>query len=149
MATAAAASQGHAGDAQKNGPAAGSAHVKTDTARGFFHKIHEDVQNTDQYVHTWDGELYLEYHRGTYTSQAYNKKMNRGLENKLAQTECLSSIAYILGGNYDQEGINDSWELYCCISSTILFGLLHSWGLRGLAQKLWGRSKGRCRAEQP
>lgn len=54
--------------------------------------------------------LYLEYHRGTYTSQAYNKKMNRRLENKLAQTECLSSIAYILGGSYDQEAINDSWE---------------------------------------
>ncbi|RAQ22707.1 alpha-mannosidase [Hydrogeniiclostridium mannosilyticum] len=88
----------------------GLPHVKTDTAREFFHKIHEDVQNTDQYVHTWDGELYLEYHRGTYTSQAYNKKMNRRLENKLAQTECLSSIAYILGGSYDQEAINDSWE---------------------------------------
>ena len=38
------------------------------------------MKETDQYVHTWDGELYLEYHRGTYTSQGYNKRMNRKME---------------------------------------------------------------------
>src|SRR5699024_3929207 len=52
----------------------------------------------------------LEYHRGTYTSQAYNKKTNRHMENKLAQIEWLSSVAYILGGEYAQQELNDSWE---------------------------------------
>lgn len=56
------------------------------------------------------GELYLEYHRGTYTSQAYNKKTNRHMENKLVQTEWLSSLAYILGGGYAGQELNDSWE---------------------------------------
>lgn len=88
----------------------GLPNVKTTKAGDFFRKMHENVDNTDRYVHTWDGELYLEYHRGTYTSQAYNKKTNRHLENKLAQTEWLSSLAYILGGNYAQQDIHDSWE---------------------------------------
>lgn len=52
----------------------GLPHVKSVQAGEFFRKLHENVENTDRYVHTWDGELYLEYHRGTYTSQAYNKK---------------------------------------------------------------------------
>lgn len=88
----------------------GLPNVKTTKAGDFFRKMHENVDNTDRYVHTWDGELYLEYHRGTYTSQAYNKRTNRHLENKLAQTEWLSSLAYILGGNYAQQDIHDSWE---------------------------------------
>ncbi len=88
----------------------GVPNVKTSTAGGFLKKIHSDVANTDRYVHTWDGELYLEYHRGTYTTQGYNKKMNRYLENKLAQIEWLSSIAYILGGEYAEKELHDAWE---------------------------------------
>ena len=30
--------------------------------------MHENVEKTDRYVPVWDGELYLEYHRGTYLS---------------------------------------------------------------------------------
>ncbi len=88
----------------------GVPHVKQTTAREFFEKIHQDVESTDRYVHTWDGELYLEYHRGTYTTQAYNKKMNRYLENKLAQVEWLSSLAYIMGANYAEKELTEAWE---------------------------------------
>lgn len=48
--------------------------VKTGRAAEYFERLNETIDATDEYVHTWDGELYLEYHRGTYTSQAYNKK---------------------------------------------------------------------------
>ncbi|MBS6196691.1 MAG: alpha-mannosidase [Clostridiales bacterium] len=88
----------------------GLPNVKTTQAGEFFRKIHKNIEDTDRYVHTWDGELYLERHRGTYTSQAYNKKTNRRMENKLAQIEWLSSMAYILGGDYAQQELNDSWE---------------------------------------
>ena len=40
--------------------------LETSTAGEFFRDLKETVKNTDRYVHTWDGELYLEYHRGTY-----------------------------------------------------------------------------------
>ncbi len=88
----------------------GVPNVKPLQAGEFFRKIHNDVDNTDRYVHTWDGELYLEYHRGTYTTQGYNKKMNRYLEHKLAQVEWLSSVAYVLGGDYAKEQLHDAWE---------------------------------------
>lgn len=88
----------------------GLPHVKSGTAGAFFRKIHENVENTDRYVHTWDGELYLEYHRGTYTSQAYNKKTNRRMENKLLQAEWLSSLAWCLSGDYPKEALHESWE---------------------------------------
>lgn len=40
----------------------------------------------------WIGELYLELHRGTLTTQAYNKKMNRWCERKLREVEALYSL---------------------------------------------------------
>lgn len=88
----------------------GLPNVKPSRAGDFFKKIHKNVEDTDRYVHTWDGELYLEYHRGTYTSQSYNKKTNREMELKLAQIEWLSSLAYVLGGEYAQKELHDSWE---------------------------------------
>lgn len=38
----------------------------------------------------WSGELYLEYHRGTYTSQAWLKQANRALEGALRTAEWLT-----------------------------------------------------------
>lgn len=40
----------------------------------------------------WRGELYLEIHRGTYTSQAHTKTWNRRLEYALRETEIVSSL---------------------------------------------------------
>lgn len=88
----------------------GIPNVKTSRAGEFFKRIHEKVENTDRYVHTWDGELYLEYHRGTYTTQAYNKKTNRYLENYLAQNEWLAALAYILGNDFSGQALYDGWE---------------------------------------
>ncbi len=67
--------------------------VETGRADEYFERLNHSINKTDQYVHTWDGELYLEYHRGTYTSQAYNKRMNRKLELKYRETEWLSILA--------------------------------------------------------
>ena len=85
---------------------------KVETARptDFFRRVHEKIENTDQYVPVWDGELYLEYHRGTYTSQAYNKKMNRRMEFGLAAAEWLSSMAKLAGGSYDQDALVEDWR---------------------------------------
>ena len=72
--------------------------------------LHEDMETTDRPVPVWDGELYLEFHRGTYTSQAYNKKMNRKLEFGLAQTEYLSVLSFLRGGEYEQETFRTLWQ---------------------------------------
>lgn len=54
-------------------------------ARGFF----LDLEKRQAELASWTGELYLEYHRGTYTTQARTKKNNRRLENDLRATEAL------------------------------------------------------------
>lgn len=81
----------------------GLPNVKTGKASEYFRCLKEKVEKTDEYVHTWDGELYLEYHRGTYTSQAYTKMMNRKLELLYRETEWLSTVACLT---------NNDWSLY-------------------------------------
>ncbi|MCY9695434.1 alpha-mannosidase [Paenibacillus alginolyticus] len=73
--------------------------VKTGRADEYFNELQQRVSNSNSYVHTWDGELYLELHRGTYTSQAYNKLMNRKLELLFRETEWLQAMSSILNVN--------------------------------------------------
>ena len=88
--------------------------LETSTAGSFFRDLKETVKNTDRYVHTWDGELYLEYHRGTYTSQGYNKRMNRKMELLYRQAEWLTAMNAVRAGSLDkaeQEKLTQGWKL--------------------------------------
>jgi alpha-mannosidase len=58
----------------------------------------------------WNDELYLEYHRGTYTTQAETKKFNRKSEVLLSETEKASSLAFILGKDYGHKSLKNAWE---------------------------------------
>lgn len=55
-------------------------------------------QDTEGKLPDWRGELYLEYHRGTYTSAALNKKYNRKGENLLRLLETALSANEIKNG---------------------------------------------------
>lgn len=57
----------------------------------------------------WIGELYLEYHRGTYTTMANNKRGNRRSEFGLAKVEAISYTDMLFGGTYDKEQIDKNW----------------------------------------
>lgn len=88
--------------------------VKPGRADDYFERLHETIEGTDQYVHTWDGELYLEYHRGTYTSQAYNKRMNRRLELLYREAEWMQVLlAAETGGfaQYPAESLQEGWRI--------------------------------------
>jgi len=56
----------------------------------------------------WDDELYLEYHRGTYTTQAKTKKNNRKSEIYLEEAE---KYAVISGIEYPVDELNEAWRL--------------------------------------
>ncbi|MCX6557139.1 MAG: glycosyl hydrolase-related protein [Candidatus Aminicenantes bacterium] len=58
----------------------------------------------------WKDELYLEYHQGTFTTQGAIKKNNRRTEALLATIEKVSSIAYLLGGKYPKEKMEENWK---------------------------------------
>lgn len=57
-----------------------------------------------------EDELYLQYHRGVYTTQARVKKWNRKAEILLEQAEKLSSIAENYGFKYPKEELEKTWK---------------------------------------
>ncbi|HET9661492.1 MAG TPA: alpha-mannosidase [Thermomicrobiales bacterium] len=56
------------------------------------------------------GELYLELHRGTLTTQAKVKENNRKGEQRLLETEIFSAIASLDGYDYPADQLETSWK---------------------------------------
>lgn len=80
--------------------------VKSATALSFFQALAKDASTKP--LPTWMGELYFEFHRGTYTSIAKNKKNNRRAETALSAVEKLYAI-YDLA-HYPAEQLSQLWE---------------------------------------
>lgn len=88
----------------------GCPQVKWEFPSSYLERKKQELEN-DKRLPTWVGELYLEFHRGTYTSQADNKRNNRKSELLYQNTEAVSSMAKrLLGESYPQEKINEGWE---------------------------------------
>ncbi|HOO26822.1 MAG TPA: alpha-mannosidase, partial [Lachnospiraceae bacterium] len=81
------------------------------TAGDFFRKLETEVSGK-KYLPLWVGELYLEYHRGTYTSMARNKKYNRKSEFLFENAEAFGVLAERLKQTvYPKQEIEDAWEV--------------------------------------
>lgn len=76
----------------------------------YLERLNEKVKPSDLPV--WDGELYLEYHRGTYTSQGFIKKANRQAEILYHTAEWLGVLAnsWTDDFSYVREQLNEGWE---------------------------------------
>ncbi|MFV0407592.1 MAG: alpha-mannosidase [Propioniciclava sp.] len=60
----------------------------------------------------WVGEMYLEYHRGTYTSQARTKRGNRRSEHLLREAELWAATAAIrVGAAYPYDVLERCWRV--------------------------------------
>ncbi|MNJ39412.1 alpha-mannosidase [compost metagenome] len=61
---------------------------------------------------TWDGDLYLEMHRGTFTTKGELKRFNRKGEFLAQQTEATAAIASLLAGRIvvTQEEVSVPWK---------------------------------------
>lgn len=60
----------------------------------------------------WVGELYLEFHRGTYTSMGRNKRYNRLCEFKNTDAEFLGALgAWYWNGTYPEQELRHVWEI--------------------------------------
>jgi alpha-mannosidase len=74
----------------------------------FFDRLERDAGNFT----TVEGELYFEYHRGTYTSQAEVKRLNRLLEGRLQDLEYLCTAAMLAGKPVPSRGeIEALWRV--------------------------------------
>jgi len=82
--------------------------VNMRTSREFFELLEKDYTDPARQI----GELYFEYHRGTYTTQAAVKKANRKSEFLLHDVEFLSTIASAQGSfDYPAEQIDSLWRV--------------------------------------
>lgn len=84
------------------------------TVDEFYDEIEKSTDNGKQLV-TWMGELYFEFHRGTYTSQSDTKKHNRRSEIILHDLEFYSALASISDPDfkYPKKEIDDLWKDVC------------------------------------
>ncbi len=81
--------------------------VKQEKSSDFFDRIAEDISCYKQ----WAGELYLECHRGTYTTQAHSKRYNRKLEFALRELEMLLTFIDIDSDvGYPKSDIEKIWK---------------------------------------
>lgn len=94
----------------RNFPAAPQ--MRQDSVANFFRKLESE---SGERLPTWNGELYLELHRGTYTTQSRNKRANRKCEFLLHDVEFLASFAHLLDPayHYPSEILRKAWELVC------------------------------------
>ncbi|TVY08164.1 alpha-mannosidase [Paenibacillus cremeus] len=83
--------------------------TKFGTALEYFRELERRVRLRED-LPSWKGELYLEFHRGTYTSQAKNKRFNRQSEWLYREAELWGAVA-----NFHDvrvlERLADGWKL--------------------------------------
>jgi alpha-mannosidase len=86
--------------------------VKQSSVKEFFESI---APLTDsKMMPVWNGELYLEYHRGTYTTQARNKGANRRSEFLLHDAEYIAAYASLITNyQYPITALTDAWRTVC------------------------------------
>ena len=86
----------------------GAPRVRQGTVRGFFEAL--ESQSRDWPV--WSGELYMEGHRGVFTSQGWIKRANRRAETALAKADFLCVLASErTGREHDRESLRRAWDL--------------------------------------
>ncbi|MFF4760232.1 alpha-mannosidase [Streptomyces sp. NPDC001292] len=85
----------------------GSARVVWETPRAFFDKAEAEYPQAP----VWVGELYLELHRATLTSQAATKQGNRRSEHLLREAELWAATAAVRTGfAYPYEELDRIWK---------------------------------------
>jgi alpha-mannosidase len=86
--------------------------VRHSSARAFFEAIAALTES--RMMPVWNGELYLEYHRGTYTTQARNKRLNRKSEFLLHDAEFLAAFASLIANyQYPVSRFSEAWRTLC------------------------------------
>ncbi|MEH7119188.1 alpha-mannosidase [Neobacillus vireti] len=81
--------------------------VVNSTAHEFF----DGIRETNPPLPAWVGDMYLELHRGTYTTHARNKKWNRKAEVLYRDAEIWSSVAVNLAGTNLSRSLEEGWKL--------------------------------------
>ena len=85
----------------------GSPTVELSSPRRFFEAAEAEYAAPP----VWSGELYLEFHRGTLTSQARTKQGNRRCEHLLREAELWATTAAVrVGAQYPRAALENAWQ---------------------------------------
>jgi alpha-mannosidase len=107
--------------------------LKFGTAQGFFSDVEGKIDNSNlpvwNYrvigdktpqlpapppgkisVPVWNDEMYLEFHRGVYTTQANHKRNMRETEEQLLNAEKYASLAWLRGVPYPESAFTEAWK---------------------------------------
>jgi alpha-mannosidase len=89
----------------------GAPKVKLEGIVPFLDRLGEKMEANAEKFPRWNGELYLQYHRGTLTNIARNKANNRRAERELRELEFLAAMGHALAGAaYPAEAIDGFWK---------------------------------------
>jgi alpha-mannosidase len=77
-------------------------------ARDFFAEMEKKLPGMT--VPTWDGELYFQYHRGVFTTQAETKRRIRRSEELVLNAEKFASLASLYGRAYPSYEMEQAWK---------------------------------------
>ena len=88
--------------------------IRQEGARTYFEELDARVAGNRR-LPVWEGEFYFEYHRGTYTSMARNKRGNRKSELLMMDLELLG----IMAESYPREELDRLWR------DTVLLNQFH------------------------
>ncbi|WP_406737430.1 glycosyl hydrolase-related protein [Streptomyces sp. NBC_00853] len=98
----------HLARARRQRDLEGSPRVRIERPDAFFERARAEYEDAP----VWAGELYLELHRGTYTSQAKTKQGNRRSESLLREAELWAATAAVrvAGYAYPYEDLERIWK---------------------------------------
>jgi alpha-mannosidase len=83
--------------------------LKPQTVEGFIAQLKEEI--ADKSIPLWNNELYLELHRGTFTTKADQKRKNRKIEVYIANTEKFCAIAHLSQKvHYPKLKLEEAWK---------------------------------------
>ncbi|ROR73127.1 alpha-mannosidase [Bogoriella caseilytica] len=95
-------------DARLQSDLEGSARVALGTPEEFFTQVQAEYADPP----VWLGEMYLEFHRGIYTSQARTKRGNRRVEALLVEAELWCATAHLRAGvPYPYDELDELWRI--------------------------------------
>lgn len=85
--------------------------ITSSTAFNYLEKIKQQLLQKPALIPVWQDDLYLEFHRGCYTTHADQKTANRRSENQLYEAELWSSLATLSSGlDYPQALLTSTWK---------------------------------------
>jgi len=70
----------------------------------------DEAFRSPERLEVWDDELYLEMHRGTFTTKGGLKRLNRRCEHAAREAEIWSSLASLDGDSYPMEEFTRAWK---------------------------------------